>query len=165
VPRVQVFIRSARAVSAVSSACLGQDEHPIVVWFACVIWAWSWTWLLCLIRGLWSLFKERKVKSGVKQFVHSVCLQTSVYDRGTTLFQMNVLFWTWVGIRTCSLAVLWLWIRQIVWNLVPSEHTHRGVRSVGVSGSETKLKIIPNRKFTVFSDVIMDTNNRNEELM
>ena len=42
----------------------------------------------------------------------SVCLfcpQTSVYDRGTTSFQLNVIFWTrirtWIWERTCSLAV------------------------------------------------------------
>ena len=35
---------------------------------------------------------------------------------------------TWMGTWTCSLAVLWLWIWQIVQNLVPNVHAHRQVR-------------------------------------
>ena len=45
---------------------------------------------------------------------------------------------TWMGTWTCSLAVLWLWIWQIVWHLVPSAHVHRRLRwfiwSVCLSG-------------------------------
>ena len=43
-------------------------------------------------------------------FTLSVCLQTSVYDRGTTSFQLNVMFWTFIGKQICNLAVFRLWI-------------------------------------------------------
>ena len=57
-----------------------------------------------------------EMKSGVKQLVNCClsCLQTSFFDRRTTAFQFNVIFWTrngtWIGKRTCSLAERWLWI-------------------------------------------------------
>ena len=35
-------------------------------------------------------------------------------------------------------------------------------RFLCLSGSQTKLKIIPNRKLTVFKDVIKDTNSKHE---
>jgi len=51
---------------------------------------------------------------------------------------------------------------------IPIANAQRGVRSyfsVCLIGSQTKLKITPNRKPAASKDIIMDTYNRHIELM
>ena len=84
------------------------------VWLKLMFQFWpGWTGSLytvyTLFSSLISLITHTECKLGLsKWFTSSVCWQTSVYDRGMTWFQLNVIFLTQIGTWTCSLAGRWL---------------------------------------------------------
>ena len=160
VGRQRIFLHS------IYNELLGQD------WCLTEIDVSSLTWSLKipLFSALISLIPPhmQHVKSMVQQLVHfvclfvclSVCLSTHVYDRVTTYFQVNVIFWT----RTCSLSELWLRIWQIVWSLVPIANAHAGMKYIfwvclNVHQSN-KIENNSKQETTAFSDVMDDTNKR-----
>ena len=104
---------------------------------------------------------SKKGSSAIGSPCLCVCSQTSVYDRGPTWFQSNVIFWTRIGKRTCSLVVLWLWIC--------TNHACQGKSEIfflvclPVCLAVKQNSVISHRKFSVFKDVIKDTNNRHEK--
>ena len=108
-----------------------------------------------------------EVQSGAKQFAHSVC-QSIIKE--LHFFQLNFVFLTLQNInQNMSQNTNMQFSGTFVLNLANCTESHpdhtcaqrgKAIISVCLPGSQTKLKIIPNRKLTVFKDVIMDTNNR-----
>ena len=140
-----------------------------------VMWLWMFFQYVAFKGGGGQVWKDVvtqrvKRKAGLSNwFTLSVCLSVCL-STDVSLWSRNYLIsiGTWIGTRTSTLAVLSLWIWQIVRNLVPMSHAQREGNcfySVCLSGSPTKLKIIPNRKLTGFRNIIKNTNHRREELM
>jgi len=80
----------------------------------------------------------------------SIHPQTSVYDWGTTSFQLNVIFSALIRKGTCSSTVQSTLALNLSRLCMCREEWDKKNFLLYLAGSETKLKVIPNKKFTIF---------------
>ena len=102
--------------------------------------------------------------------VHFVCLWSRSYFISIECYILKFEHCrTRIRTRACSFAVFWLNLANCTESRLELTCTERSeiifLLCRPVSGSETKLKIIPNMKLTFVKDVVKDTKNRHGDLM
>ena len=120
--QTQTQTQTAGIVGRWPEACTGTDIDTDDCWprqtatelgGSAVTWHYNNGSLLSLHTAGWQYLPlAHEAKSQVKQLVHLYpsVYKRPVYNRNTTWFQLNIIFWTQIEKQTCHVTLLWLWI-------------------------------------------------------